>query len=285
MNSAPRRLVIFGVAAFFCIGLLVVSVAGLLRPVENLASVPLGLMQQVSSSVSRGVSDTLNTLADLQTMQRRIADLERALVNTTQEIVELREIKADYQRLAALMNYRGVDTKWQTVTATIVGRDPTGLRRTITIDRGTRDGIAPGMPVITELGLVGRVLRVGAVGSQVELITDVNSYVNARLQTTRSEGSIQGTPAGGLRMLFIPLNDVVNEGDSVVSSGIGGKFPRGLLIGQVTSVRIDDSTLFQEAQVRSLVDFARLEIVQVITNFEPIDASAFSTPTPAPGAQ
>jgi rod shape-determining protein MreC len=283
MSSAPRRLIIFGVAAFFCIVLLGISLAGILRPVESVASVPLNLLQEGASSISNRISDVMKTLGNLQNLEQRNAELERALVSFQAEIVELREIKADYQRLAALQNYRGVNTDRQYASATVIGRDTTGILRSISIDRGSRDGITAGMPVVTELGLVGRIARVSATSAQVQLITDINSYVNARLQITRGEGSIQGTAAGGLRMIYIPLTDAVKDGDSVVTSGIGGKFPRGLVIGQVTSSRLDDSKLFQEATVRSLIDFNRLEIVLVITNFEPADLSAFPTPTPAPG--
>lgn len=280
MNSAPRRLVLFGVAMFFCLGLLALGFAGLLLPAQNVASVPLSLLQQASSGVSRRISDFFSTLSDLQNLQRRNAELERALVNFQAEIVELREIRSDYARLAALLNFKGAETVRQTRAATVIGRETTGLIRTLTIDRGSRDGLSAGMPVVTELGLVGRILRVSATSAQVQLITDVSSYVNARLQSTRAEGSVQGTAAGGLQMIFIPLTDKVNDGDSVVTSGIGGRFPRGIVIGQVTSSRLDDTKLFQEAVVRSLIDFNRLEVVLIITDFESIDLSAFPTPTP-----
>ncbi len=285
MNSGPSRLILFGMAAFVCIGLIAVSLAGLLGPIEGAARVPLGILQQGVSAISRRVTGFFNNLADLQNLQARNAELERALINYQAEIVELREIKADYQRLAALQDYRRANSRWQTVAATVIGRDSTGLLRSITIDRGTRDGILVGMPVVTELGLVGRVYRVAATNAQIQLITDVNSYINARLQTTRAEGSIQGTASAGLRLIFVPLTDEIKEGDSVVTSGIGGNFPRGIVIGQVTSSRLDDSRLFQEASVRSLIDFNRLEIVLIITNFEPLDVTAFGTPTPAPGAR
>src|SRR5258708_4504345 len=144
-------------------------------------------------------------------------------------------------------------------------------------------GLQIGMPVMTELGLVGRIFRVAATNAQVQLVTDINSYVNARLQASRGEGSIVGTAAGALRMTFIPLADQVADGDSVVTSGLGGNFPRGIIVGQVTNSRLDDTKLFQEAQVRSLVDFNRLEIVLAVTSFQPVDLSAFATPTPVPG--
>jgi rod shape-determining protein MreC len=284
MRTGPSRLIVFGVAVFICIVLIAVSAAGLLGPFESLASVPLSLLQGASSGVGRRVTRLVNDVSDVQSLQQRNAELERALINFQSEIVELREIKADYTRIAALLNYRGVDTTRQYQTANVIGRDTTGLLRSIIIDRGSRDGISVGMPVVTDLGLVGRVFRVAATTAQVQLVTDTNSYVNARLQTSRGEGSVVGTASGDLRLTFVPLNDEIKDGDSVVTSGIGGKFPRGIVIGQVTTSRLDDSKLFQEAVVRSLVDFNRLEIVLVVTSFQPLDLSTFATPTAVPGA-
>lgn len=279
LRSAPNRLILFGVVSFIMLGVFFASLIGLLSPVETLVSVPLSLLQQAVNGITRQVSETLSALADLQDLRRRNTELERALINFQAELVELRELRADYQRLAALQNYRGANLDKQFLAATVIGRDTTGLLRSIIIDRGTRDGVRVGMPVVTELGLVGRIYRVGATSAQVQLITDTNSFVNARLQLTRAEGSVQGTAAGGLRMIYIPLSDDVRDGDSVVTSGIGGKFPRGILIGQVTSSRLDESKLFREAQLRSLIDFNRLEIVLIITNFEPADLTNFSTPS------
>jgi len=284
MNRAPRRLMIFGLGAFFCLALFIISLAGILRPAENLASVPMSLVQQLSSGVAQKVSGLVRGIGDIQDLQRKNAEYESALVNAYSEIVDLREIKADYDRLRSLESFKGIEGERQFVTASVIFRDTTGLLRAIIIDRGSRDGLAVGMPVVTELGLVGRIYRVGATDAQVQLVTDINSFVSARLQTTRAEGSAQGTPAGGLRMVYIPPTSEVKDGDTVVTSGMGGNFPRGILIGQVTSSRLDDTKLFLEAQVRSLVDFSRLEVVKVITNFEPVDLSTFATPTPVPGA-
>jgi rod shape-determining protein MreC len=286
MNVTPNRLILFGVSAFVCIALMAISLAGLLGPFENIASVPLSLAQQGIGGITRRVTDFFATLGDLQNLRQRNSELERALVNSQAEIVELREIKAEYQRLASLVGYIGATTANRTyTTANVIAHDTTGLLRSIVIDKGTRDGITVGMPVVTQLGLVGRIYDVTATSARIQLITDVNSYVNARLQTTRGEGVVKGTPSGSLLMSLVPLTDVINEGDSVVTSGIGGNFPRGIPIGQVTNKRLDDLRLFQEAQVRSLIDFNRLEIVLVITNFEPEDTSAFPTPVAPSGPQ
>src|SRR5262245_30734474 len=184
------KLIVFGIAVFICIGLIAVSVTGLLGPFESLASIPISLLQGASSSVTHRVTNLASDISDVQSLQQRNADLERALINFQSEIVELREIKADYERIASLLTYRGMNTDRQYLAATVIARDTTGLLRSIVIDRGSRDGVNIGMPVVTELGLVGRVYKVAATNAQVLLVTDTNSYVNARLQTTRAEGSI-----------------------------------------------------------------------------------------------
>lgn len=284
MNSGPSRLVIFAIAMFFCLALMAVSLIGLLAPVESVASVPLNLLQQVVNGGVRRITDFVNNIADLQDLQARNADLERALVQFQQEIVDLREKEADYERLVELLSYKQANLDQTLLAASVIGFNTTGLLRTITINVGTRDGIQVGMPVVAALGLVGRVYQVTATSAQVQLITDVNSFVNGRSQTTRAIGTVNGTPSGGLILRYVQLADNIQERDSVVTSGIGGNFPRGILVGQITNVRIDDSQLFKEAQVRSLVDFNRLEVVLVVTSFTPVDTSGFATPTPVPGA-
>src|SRR5262249_56863729 len=126
-------------------------------------------------------------------------------VSFEQEIAKVGKIKADYPRRAALLDNKTANLDRQYLAATVIGRDTTGLLRSITIDRGTRDNLRVGMPVVTELGLVGRIYRVAATNAQVQLVTDQNSFVNARLQTSRSEGSVVGTASSELRMTFISL--------------------------------------------------------------------------------
>src|SRR5579859_42327 len=287
MRPESSRLITFGVALFICVVLIVLSVSGVLGPVQNLIAVPLAFVQHLVSGLSNEIDTLATQLGNLQNLQAENEALQRALVSYQAEIVQLREIKADYDRIAALLNYKdrtGIAAR-QYVPAAVIGRDTTGLLRTITIDHGQRDGLAIGMPVVTELGLVGRVTAVTSVSAQVLLITDTTSFVNTRLQKANAdssivEGSVQGTAGGNLRMTFIKLTDTITTNDLIVTSGIGGNFPRGLTIGQVTGSRLDDSKLFQEAEVRSLIDFNRLDTVLVITNFEPFDLSAFTTPIP-----
>jgi rod shape-determining protein MreC len=126
------------------------------------------------------------------------------------------------------------------------------------------------MPVVTARGLVGRITDVGRGWSKVLLVTDATSLVNALTQSTRASGLIQGQPDGSLLMDRIPQEDTVSVGDTVFTSGLGGTFPRQILIGQVTEVHRRDFDLYQSARVQPTVDFSHLEVVLVITGFEPL---------------
>ncbi len=275
MRIRSNRLLFFIVSVFFCLGLIALSVTGVLTPLQGLLAVPLQAVQGAINSVVQRGSTLAEDLLEIQTLQQRNRDLERQLAAFQAEIVELREIAHDYDRLAALVNYTRSRTGEEYVVADVIARDISSFRRVIYLNRGARDGLTEGMPVVTERGLVGRIIGVSATASQVLLVLDTTSAVSARLQTSRAEGSVQGQLTDTLLMTFIDLNATVQEGDTVITSGMGGNFPAGIIIGQVTSVARSEFELFQEAEVRSLNNFERLEQVLVITNFQPVDLSAF----------
>ncbi len=263
----------------FCLSLSLLliglSSAGLLGPLEEVASIPLnlltGALNQAVLSLTGGVSD----LAELQTLQQRNAALEDALADLTAELVELREIARDYERLAEMLDYAGTAASREFVTADVISNDQTGLRRSITVNSGTRDGIAVGMPVVTAQGLVGRVLEISANASRILLVTDRDSAVSARLQGTRVQGSLRGQLSGSLRLTLVPPGESIVVGDLVLTSGLGGNFPPDIVIGQVASSRQFQFELFQEAEVISFNNFDELEVVLVMTSFEPIDPAVF----------
>jgi rod shape-determining protein MreC len=274
-NWRSNRLLFLAVSLFFCFGLMILSQTGLLAPVENLAAIPLNLVSGAFNNMALSVVGGVTDLAELQTLRQRNADLEEALAQFQSELVELREIASDYQRLTELLDYTTTATNQDFVTADVINVDQTGLRRTIVINRGARDGIDVGMPVVTGQGLIGRVLDVSANAARVLLITDRDSAVSARLQSSRVQGSVRGQLSGNLRMTMIPIGNVIQVGDLVITSGLGGNFPPDLIIGVVTSVRQFEFELFQEAEVTSLNNFDTLEFVLVMTSFEPIDIGVF----------
>ncbi|RLC93664.1 MAG: rod shape-determining protein MreC, partial [Chloroflexi bacterium] len=141
----------------------------------------------------------------------------------------------------------------------------------VTINVGARQGVKVGMPVVSSgAGLVGRIAQVNPRTAKVKLLTDADSQVAALLQTSRVSGLVVGQPDGTLLMQYIPQEDSIGDDEIVLTSGLGGTLPKGLVIGQVTKVLQEDYELFQAAIVRPAVDLSRLELVLVITAFEQI---------------
>lgn len=272
-----NRLAFLIICLFLCAALMGLSAIGVLAPLETLAAVPLNFLSGLMTRVSLSASDTALSFSDVEALRQRNAELEIQLAELTGEVVQLREIASDYQRLAQLLEYTSSTSNQEYLTADVIGQGPIGFVRSIIINKGTRDGLAIGMPVVTELGLVGRIWRVTANAAQVQLVTDPNSYVSGRLQASRAEGTIrgEGLETGQLQMLFIPVEAEIPAGDLVVTSGLGGNFPPDIVLGQVVSVRSLEFELTQQAQVASLNDFSTLEFVLVVTSFEPADISAF----------
>jgi rod shape-determining protein MreC len=137
------------------------------------------------------------------------------------------------------------------------------------------------MPVESARGLVGQVYRITANSAQVVLITDSSSAIPARLGTSRATGILRGGGLGGVLTIdWIDLKHQVEVGEVVLTSGLGGRFPQDLIIGRVIEVDRREAELFQRAVVQPAADFDALEIVFVITNFEPVDASVFDETEP-----
>ena len=127
------------------------------------------------------------------------------------------------------------------------------------------------MPVVTDQGLVGRISEVTDTTSKVLLITDASSSVNALLQSSRLNGVVRGSPGGGLVMDYIPQGGLFSTGEIILTSGLGGNFPKGIPLGQVTEIRQRDIDVFQQAVVQPTGDFGSLELVMVVTNFDPLE--------------
>lgn len=278
-NWFAGRLMLLGLLIFICIALIGLSTVGVIRPLEDLFATPLGWAQGLVNGAT-GAFIQSEEAATIEQLEERNADLERQLIQLQEELTELREISADYDRLTQLLNYVDSTENMEFLTADVIGRGQYGFVNSIIINKGTRDGLTIGMPVTTDLGLVGRIWRVTANTAQVQLITDRNSFVSVRLQNSRAEGTIQGRglETGAVELLYIDLDVDIAAGELIYTSGFGANYPADLPVGQVVSVSNVESELTQEAQVSSLIDFTTLEQVLVITNFEPVDLSVFDEP-------
>ena len=252
--------------------------AGVLEPVESLLIRATAPLQEGVTQVTTWFGDLAQSARDLRDLRQRNEELETQNAGLLLENVRLKEIEHEAVLLRDLLNFARSDPSFDIqgahVVGRVIGRDPSNLQRTITLDVGNEAGIERNMPVVTDRGLVGRISRVGEGWSQVLLIIDVSSSVNALTQSTRASGLVQGQADGSLLMRAIPQGDTVSVGDTVFTSGLGGNFPRQILIGQIIEVERLDYELYQAAAVQPTVDFDHLEAVLIITGFERVEEPA-----------
>jgi len=222
----------------------------------------------------------VNLFYDLGTLRQRNQDLQELADRLTVENVRLRDIEIEDANLRSLLNFRqsnpNLVMRGGQIVGRVVGRDPNFLKYLV-IDLGSNQGIAAGMPVMSDVGLVGRIIEVNASSSKVLLITDPNSAVNVIVQGSRVLGVLQGVDGSNPVVNYLTQDAVISPGDIVLTSGLGESLPKGLVIGQILSVRRRDYEMFQQAEVRPTVNFGRLELVLVITDF----GSTANRPPPA----
>jgi rod shape-determining protein MreC len=241
-----------------------------LQPVKNLAAQFTAPIQEGLTSLADWVTNMRQFFTDVEVCRAEKEELQALVDTLIIENVRLREAEIENVTLRQQLNFKQANPSFELLSAQVIGRDPTNLISYLIIDRGSTEGVAVGMPVLTHRGLVGRVTETNPHSSKVLLITDVSSSVNALIQESRATGVIQGRIGQGLVMRYIQHGEEIKTGDLVLTSGLGGNFPTRLIIGQVTAVRKKDVELFQEAEVRPAVNFHELEMVMVLTSFVPI---------------
>ncbi len=183
-------------------------------------------------------------------------------------VAELEEARLENERLRALLRI-GTSIDFAYVGARVIGRPTNSWDGIVTIDRGTDDGVAPGMAVVGPLGLIGQTVEVSRSSAKVRLITDQRSGVAAMVQRSRAEGVVRGSIDGRLTLDFVSVDATVGPGDVVITSGMGGVFPKGIVIGEVTDVVRNPGALQQTIRVRPSGDPSRLEEVLVLVEGAP----------------
>lgn len=183
------------------------------------------------------------------------------------ELATLAEIRLENIRLRRLLDFVD-DIDRPALPARVVSEDVSRWARTIVIDKGTEAGIHEGLPVVVAEGVVGRVIKTALNSARVLLITDASSALASLVQRTRTRGIARG--AGELLSLDYALREAdLETGDILITSGMGGIFPKGLVVGRVVAVEKGKFGLFQEVEIAPSADFSRLEEVLVLLDAKP----------------
>ena len=229
------------------------------------------------------------TVWEVVTVYHQNEMLKNEVVQLRQQNLQAGEYEAENIRLRALLDYKASSRQFDLVAAQVIGRNMDTWTNVIMVNRGSMDGIAVNMPVITEKGLVGFVVEVSPNASKVQLILDPRSSVGTLVQRPESRvaGIVQGNMEDAMspQMVNIPRNSDIKEGDVIVTSGFGGIYPKGLMVGTVVSLRNDDAGLLEIATMSPAADFQKIEDVMIITASREASPVPLTPPPQTPGTE
>ncbi len=235
---------------------------GAVRGAFQTVTSPVRYLGATVAAPFRGIGNVVTNLtADQQTLSELRAENDELRARN----VELEEAAQTAERLQGLLDLQDANDL-QSTAARIISGASDSWSTTVTIDKGTSSGVTAGMPVTASSGVVGQVIDSGATTSTVRMLTDENSSISAMIQSSRVQGMLTGSVTGQLNLTLIGTEQEVNVGDVVVTSGLGGVFPKGLPLGEVTSVESAPGALFLDIVVEPFSHAENYEEVLVITS-------------------
>ncbi len=196
---------------------------------------------------------------------RENEELKTALQKADQKKNECEEARLENLRLKKFMNFQET-IDYRTLSAAVVGKDPSPWFKSIIIDKGAAEGARKGLPVVVPEGVAGQIIEVSEHYSKVLLIIDRNSAVDALVQRTRARGIVKGGAGDRCQFQYVLRKHEVENGDIIVSSGLDGVFPKGFVVGKVHSTIRKNSGIFQDVTLVPSVDFEKLEEVMIVVN-------------------
>jgi rod shape-determining protein MreC len=267
-----RTLAWTGFIAFAALFLMAASGLTLLDPVENVTLNVTSPVQGVMSDTTRPLADWVNNVTDAGALSSENKELRTENEQLRTELARAREAAVQSEQQGGLSEVRAQFPDDRFLEASVIARDTSNVRALIGINAGRSDGVREGMIVVSEgRSLVGTVSKTLDDYAWVTLITDPKSAVSSMVQESRAEGVVAGNYDGELIMEFVGQGVAVSIGDFVMTSGIGGGYPPGILIGRVSRVKKAEQDLFQAVYVDHLASLSNIEDVLILTSFEPTE--------------
>jgi rod shape-determining protein MreC len=268
-----RRRIVVAVLLLLCVAMLTLyfreSDSGAVHGVQGVVLRVVAPLQNGTARATKPFRDAWNWTGDLFSAKSENAKLQKELeelrAGLARELTTQDE-NAQMRLMLVMQRDKVFPDGVRLVTARVVARSTTAWYSTVTIDAGSGSGVEVYDPVVNGAGLVGRVTKVEANAAQVTLITDQQSFVDAMVQPGGAQGIIAGSVTGDVTMQYVDKNERVKVGQYVVTSGrVGSVFVRGIPIGQIASIGVQDVELYQSISVDPFVDFRKLDLVQVVT--------------------
>ena len=268
----------FGFKVLAAIALVLVGVMIYAASTGGMATIPsmisgaiLTPLQSAASAVSDGLNSFAGMFGSSTELQKQIDELQAELNDYRNKQVELDALREQNEWLKEYLNIIEQDNDYQFADARVIAIDPPDKYNNFTISAGTLSGISVNDPVITPEGLVGVVYETGLNYSKVRSILDPETQVSATVSRTRNNGVTGGTLSlaqeGKLKLGFLSRDGGAEAGDMVITSGMGGIYPAGLLIGEIEEVLPESDGMTLYGVVKPYADLSRLSQVLVITEF------------------
>ena len=224
----------------------------------------LSPLQDAIDRTAHGGSRIVRDYVELLNVRKENEQLKAELARMKTDQSRLVELETENRHLSELLDLRDV-LGGNSIAANVIGSDANGLARTVVISQGALSGLRPGMAVLSIQGVVGKVIAISPNAARVLLIDDHNSALDSFDQRTRTRGIVAGVVDDGITMKYVERSQDVRPGDVVVTSGLDGIFPRGLLIGSIKAVSGEGPGMFLNVTIAPAVDFRGLEQVLVVT--------------------
>lgn len=239
----------------------------LARP-QGVVADALRPFQAASSRMAQSAGDIFHYYFMLANTARENERLKEEVGQLDQRQARMVELELENHRLAELLDLKeALDLK--VVAADVIGSDATGMARTLILSQGGASGLRPGMGVIATGGVVGKLIASSRNASRVMLLNDHNCAIDAFVQRSRARGIVSGVADDGVIMKYVERTEDITAGDAVVTSGLDGVFPRGLLIGSVYAIERKGPGLFLNISIKPAANLRKLEQVLVIIQTPP----------------
>ena len=246
------------------------SRTGATDPLQSLAVRVFSPLDSGVHSVFTPIADFVNNVGSYGDLRKENRDLRADNERLNAAVNQLREQQAEAGQVDALNQSTKLFPDADFVNANVIARDPSNVHDAVLIDKGKNDGVLSGMVIMGKEGsLLGTVSKALSTSAWVRLTTDPDSDVNAEVQETRAMAIVSGAFGHKLQLQFVAEGTDVKPGDTVVTSGLGGNYPKSLLIGRVSKVEGGPTELFKTIQVDPAVRPGTLESVIVMTSFVP----------------
>jgi len=260
-------LIVAGIIFLFIIINFIIPAKYLLNPMRNLV---FRLTVPITGTFFKGGDRTqgfFGKLGEIRSLSDEKSALEKRNAELTIENTKLKEVAAENEALRQEIGLKQTMPSSELVLAQIIGRGPSNLSGSYLLNKGKNDGLETGMPVVSGQYLLGRLTEVESNFSRLTLIVDPSSVINVEVQESRANGILKGEAGFNLSIESVPQEQPLTIGQRIITSGLGGTMPKGLIVGAVAEIISSASEIFQSGRIKPAADFNHLEAVFIIKKY------------------